>query len=330
MPIETRAGKKRWEEGYGQGEASIALDDDVLIDDVALRERLLETFHAAGYQPPTLPATATRLLAMSQDPEINLDDVIAVLEADQMIAGRVLKIANSAHCAGAAQIDSLRGALMRLGMNTLRDLVLEVAMNLRVFRSDAYSAPMERVRIHSQATAHLCRIVSKFTSIDGEYAFLCGLLHDVGVAGVLVALAEGARGHEPPDLQVLWPAIDGVHAEAGEIMTRLWELPPDVSMVVGAHHRVEIQGFPHPLAATVCLADQLATSHGAGLRPSEPSGEDVGMYAEVDSTGPATVERARSALSISDASWGLIEAESDAWLQELGDTSLSAPPHPGS
>lgn len=311
------AGKKRWEEGYGRGEASIAEDDDVLLDGEALGERLLATFRAPGYQPPAMPTTATRLMTMSQDPNIELDDVILTLEQDQIIAGRVLKIASSAAFGGASQIDSLRGALMRFGMNTLRDLVLEIAMNMRVFKCEGYTEPMERVRIHSQATARLCRVVCKYTSIDGEFAFLCGLLHDVGIAGILVGLSDVPRGQPIPDLDVLWPEIHAAHLEATETMTRLWDLPPEIPMILGAHHQVEIGGIPHPLAATVCLADHLANERGFGLHIDGEETTAMGTHPHLDRSGPRPLAIARDALEVHDAAWSLIETEADQTLEEM-------------
>jgi hypothetical protein len=312
-------GKKRWEEGYGRGEASIAEDDDLSLDEEALGERLLETFRAPGYEPPALPTTATRLLAMSQDTDVDLDEVIGVLEQDQIIAGRVLKIAGSAAYGGASQIDSLRGALMRFGMNTLRDLVLEIAMNMRVFKCPAYAVPMERLRVHSQATARLCRVVCKYTSIEAEYAFLCGLLHDVGIAGIIVGLSDVPRGRPIPDLSVLWPAIHAAHVGAAEAMTRMWDLPPEIPMVVGSHHRVEIEGFPHPLAATVCLADHLAAERGFGLATPEDVEDATGlsMHPHLDRSGPRVVEKARQVLGIDETLWGLVEADADKNVAEM-------------
>ena len=322
-------GKQRHEEGYGRGEAEIDASDDVLIDEEALRERILAVFRAPDYQPPTLPSTATQLMTLSQNPEVSFDDVVALLERDQMLAARVLKLARSPIYGGAARIDSLRDALMRLGLRTLRDLVLEAAMNLRVFRSEAYTAPMERLREHSQAVAVTSRVVSKYTPVEGEYAFLCGLLHDVGVAGILVSLADVPKGKAAPDLSILWPAIHAAHAEAGTMMAKIWDLPAEIPMVLDAHHRVEIDGYPHPLGATICIADRIAFELGYGFVPLPDEDEDGGPAVEkddlagltthpsTDASGPVALERAREALGLTDATIELIRDEASGQLSEL-------------
>ena len=312
-------GKSKHEEGYGRGIASIDVDDDVLIDEAALKERLLGVFRAPGYQPPELPQTAHQVIQLSQDPDVEVEQVVTVLEDDAMLAARVLRVASSAAFSGAARIETLQNAVMRLGLRTLRDIVLEVAMNLRVFRCEAYTAPMERLRLHSQATARLCRLVCRYTSLESELAFLCGLLHDVGIAGILLALGEVPRGKKPPDLAVLWPAVDGAHAEAGALMAKLWELPAELPYLLEAHHRVEIDGYPHPLAAAVCLADDLAAEGGYGLVPPEDA-KDAGAlqtHPGTDRSGPVALERAREALHIGEEQWGLIQREAEELLREL-------------
>ncbi len=322
-----RRGKSKHEEGYGRGEASIDVDDDVLLDEEALRERMLATFRAPDFSPPELPSTAQQVLSLSQSPDVEIDKVVELLENDEMLAARVLRVASSPAYAGAAKIESLSGALMRLGLLTVRDVVLQVAMNLRVFRCDAYEAPMARLKQHSQATAHLCRVVCKYSSaVEAEFAFLCGLLHDVGIAGILLALGEAPRRKKPPDLSVLWPAIHGAHGEAGALMAKLWDLPAELPWVLGAHHRVEIEGYPHPLAGVVCIADHLAAELGAGLVPPAGDEDEAGevdpcagleTHPGTDRSGPVALDRAREALGLTGATWELIEKDAAEQLERM-------------
>lgn len=331
MAAKKRQGKSRNEEGYGQGKAAIAWDDEVLMDDAALKERLLEVFRAPSYQPPKLPSTAQQLLAVSQRPDTDLAEVTALLEQDEMLAARVFGLASSAAYASAGKVGSLNEALMRLGLKTFRDLVLEIAMNMRVFRCDAYSAPMERLRHHSRVTAHLARIVCRYCTIDGELAFLAGLLHDVGIAGSLIALADVPPRQKVPELSILWPAIDQVHPDAAALMAELWEFPPELPLVLRAHHHVEYEGHLHPLAAALCIADDLANTLGAGLvgrdeKEDEEAGDDeaalvamLSTHTKLDRSSPATLERAYGALGIGAETRGEIEREAETQIAELRD-----------
>lgn len=322
-----RRGKSKHEDGYGKGEASIAVDDDVLLDEAALQERMLETFRAPDYRPPELPSTAQEVLTVSQNPDVEVEKVVELLEHDQMLAAQVLRVAGSPAYAGATKIDSLSGALMRLGLKTVRDVVMQVAMNLRVFRCEAYAAPMERLRKHSQATAHLCRVVCKYSSsVEAEFSFLCGLLHDVGIAGILLALGETPRGKPPPDLNILWPAIHEAHSEAAGLMAKLWDMPAELQWVLAAHHRVEIEGYPHPLAAAVCIAEHLASELGSGLVPklAEDADESTAetcagleTYPGTDRSSPVALDRAREALGLTAPTWELLEKDAADQLEKM-------------
>jgi len=325
-----KLGKKKGEEGYGQGQAQIAWDDDVLLDEEAMVEALLACLKAPDYKPPTLPSVALDLMRLSQEPEVSFEDVVKLLEQDSMLAGRVLKIVQSPLYSGAMQAASLHDALVRLGLRTLRDIVMEIAMDVKVFRSEDYTETMELLRRHCSATAHLAKAVSRYTPMEGDYAFLVGLLHDVGIAGTLLALSDSVasqRGkRRPPDLVSIWPALDRVHEQAAELMAEHWKLPADLRMAIGAHHQVLIQGFAHPLAATVAIANDLAHDLGHGLVPKEGAAlgemtelerDCMSSFTTVDRSDPKTLEQAREALQLGDEQMRLIESDAAGLLSEL-------------
>ncbi len=306
-----KQGKSKGEEGYGKGEASIAEGDDVLLDEDAMVDKLMAMVEAPDYQPPTLPSVAVELMGLARKSDVEMDEVVSLLEQDSMIAGRILKLVQSPLYAGLSEINSLHDALMRVGLKTLRDLVMQIAMNMKVFRSNDYAETMELLRRHSTMTAHMTKIVCKQAKVPGESAFLAGLLHDVGIAGTLLALSEskGAR-KSPPDLIAIWPAVDRVHTRAAEIMAGHWDLPEEIVTAISAHHQVILQGEPHALAASVAIADDLAHENGFGVVPKTDDAEDeasatrldyLASHTGVDRSGPKTLEHARRALDLDDA-----------------------------
>lgn len=298
-------GRRPEDADYGLGKHFIDCDDLGILDEKDLERRLFRAFESPEYRPPRLPAIATELLALSRNSEVEFAAVEALLEQDPVLAGEVLSMARSAYYARAVQVDSLHDALVRLGLGKLREIVFQAAMNLRVFRSTAYRDSMERVRGHCQATAHLSEIVSQYTPLAGERSFLCGLLHDVGFAGILLVLSDVDRGKKAPDLSTVWPSIDAAHAKAGERMVALWHLPAEIGMAVGAHHQVTIGGACHPLAAIVCVAEALAVEL------------DLGFMTTVDRSDEATVRRARTALGLDEAVMDLVREGAREWARTV-------------
>ena len=220
------------------------------------------TFDAPGYEPPVLPSVAFELNDLTRQPDIGFERVVEVLQQDAFIASRVLRVAQSPAYGSRVPVGSIRDAVQRLGLRNVRDIVWQVAMDARVFRSRAYAAPLKAVRAHCLATAHLARVVGSFTEKSPEEAFLCGLLHDVGIAAILVAVAE-AEGERPPADQ-LWPSIDRMHVAIGARVAQLWQLSPVLQAVIRHHHEREQPEAAHMLGIA-CVAEDLATELGYGL-----------------------------------------------------------------
>lgn len=254
-----RFGNPTNDPGYGKG--LVVLQDAELSGNVhaeEISERLTAVFRSPEYVPPLLPAAAVEVHRLSQTKDAQVDQILSALEKDPLLAARVLKVASSPVYSGQA-LQSLQTAVMRLGMRALADLVWEVALNMKVFRSKAYEGPMDVVRRHSTATAYVARAIAKLTPVPLEYAFLCGLLHDVGAAAALLLLGEGGSnaGGKPLTADVLQIVLSKAHAEASQLVARLWELPADVQLVLANHHNVTVQGYAHPTAAIIAIAEKV-------------------------------------------------------------------------
>ncbi len=223
-----------------------------------LRRSLMGMFRSPNYHPPVLPRVALELHALSRQLDVDVKRVARLAESDPFTAAAVLRRAQSAYYSrGGASVQTIAQAITRLGTRTIGQLFLEVATTARVFRAPGFEEPMERLRTHASAVAHACAVVARHASLEDDHAFLCGLLHDVGLAASIVALCGGTARSALPDFQRVAPVLFEIHAEAGEIVTRLWRLPPNVVAVVAGHHRGGSDGFD-PLCATLAVAEELA------------------------------------------------------------------------
>ena len=75
-------------------------------------------------------------------------------------------------------------------MRGVRDAVFEAALRRGVFVMGEYADTMATIARHSTMTAYITRIVCRRAAIDQDAAFICGLLHDVGFAGLLLAVTH--------------------------------------------------------------------------------------------------------------------------------------------
>ena len=222
-------------------------------------------FISSDYRPPILPSVALQIHQLSRDPDVEIKALVDLIETDSFLAAEVLRKAHSPAFLTHVQCQTLQDAVMRLGLGNLRDLVWQVALNMRVFRSKLYAAPMEQLQKHSVVTAHLSRLVSSYTAFQSEYAFLCGLLKDVGLAAAFHVLDRYPPITDPAQNTALMREIEKMHGPMSELVCKLWDLPKDIQMVVGHHSNPNIQGYSHPLAAIVCIGQLLAQNLGAGV-----------------------------------------------------------------
>lgn len=116
-----------------------------------LRGWLLQHFASPTYRPPLLPKTALELFHLSRDPDASLGKMVAILEQDPVLAGEVLRLAQSAALAGAHPPRGLLEAVSRMGLTRAAALFYRVAVESRVFRAPTFMEPMERLRVHSVA-----------------------------------------------------------------------------------------------------------------------------------------------------------------------------------
>jgi HD-like signal output (HDOD) protein len=280
---------------YGRGVVNfkVSAEEDLL-------GTLKKTFESPTYEPPLLPAAALELVELSRKPDATISEIVALVERDPFIAARVLRVAQSPRYTCSGGVPSLHHAAVRLGLDTMTNIFLEVATHMRVFRARGYEAPMERLRLHSIATANVARIVCRYTSIFDEYAFLCGLFHDVGIAASMIILSDQKR-ETPRTFAQEWRAIQPIHEAAARTLCQTWKLPPDVAFVVGHHHAIEVGGHTHPVAAAIAVAEAVATKLGFGFE--DEAGTDA--------------HTAMRAIGLNDNSVSAITAEAKIKLGEL-------------
>jgi HD-like signal output (HDOD) protein len=232
----------------------------------ALIEEMLGTFASPDYQPPLLPGAALQLLNLARDPDVAMSKVIALLETEPMIVARVIRTAQSPIYSAGARIRTIEDAVLRLGMRTISLVFAEAATHAAVFSSPVFQAPMLALRRHSTATAHIARKLSERIGQPGDRVYLCGLLHDIGIAACLL-VAPGLTGPDGRSFRFdeLAEPIHAVHEQAAEMLSSLWNIPAGLRWVFSHHHHFMLRTHASPMAALVCLASWISNEAGAGV-----------------------------------------------------------------
>lgn len=284
-----------------------------LVDLIAekLRTDLLSVFDNPAYRPPVLPTIALDIMAVAENDEADVDEIVKLLERDQMLAGSVLRLVSSPIYAGRTPIRSLKAAVLRLGVRVIRDVVFEAAIARGVFQVNEYTDTVALVARHSTVTAYITRIVCRRAGIDADLAFICGLLHDVGFAGLLLAVKH-VEGSSAPSLTMLWPHVDDLHERASHLLVERWGLPRDVVEVVGHHHHLHT-GPTARIAAAVRLADHLTEYFDCSVRGPKVDGERL----PGDSIDAFDLETAAAELGLDDAALKSVLKDAERTIPDI-------------
>lgn len=184
-----------------------------------------------------LPHVATRVMALTRDPNADLADLSTLIHQDQSLAGNVVRIANSAAYRTGDPIVSLRQAVMQLGLSTLSEIAVAACLESGALKAPGYEASHRAMLTHAFVSAGLAKELARRRRDNVEIAFLCGLLHSIGLPVALTIISRLGRdaGGRPEEPAALALAAE-FQRDIARIVTLAWSLPPEVQIVAVHHH----------------------------------------------------------------------------------------------
>jgi HD-like signal output (HDOD) protein len=226
---------------------------------------------------PSLPSTYASLTSALRDPDVSLDEIGGIIERDVGMTAKVLQLVNSAFFGLVREVNTVRGAVSVLGLDTLQHLVLSVAV-FRTFRLGR-AVPgftLEAFERHSHLAAGIAAVLPAPKPVS-SVAVVAALLHDTGnliLASRLpdqfeLALRTSLKENRP--LHAVEKDLSGIgHAEIGAYLLGLWGLPPAIVNAVQRHHQPPLAEQP------VKELDALAITHIADALAFETQWEQSG------------------------------------------------------
>jgi len=182
---------------------------------------------------PLLPEAAAEALRLAEDPRTNMSNIAHLVDRDPPLAARFVALAGSAVYSRGARIVSTQAALVRIGLASSRDLLLQVVYERSNAELPYYQSAVERSFARSLRAAIAAKLVAREHGRAYEYAYLCGLLHDIGEARIYRILAKMPV---PPSEDVAAQLAGRHHQRAGADIARAWRLPPDIVDACALHH----------------------------------------------------------------------------------------------
>lgn len=186
------------------------------------------------------PEIVVRLLKLVSDPRSALHDFAKIIKNDAAVAGRVLKLANSALFAQRMQVTSLERACLVLGLERLKS----ISLGFHLSRAAAGGADLSR-KVWGESLLRAClaaELARKCAPTHVPEAFVIGLMLDAGLPlmGRLLGSAyEGVYSkHTTPAglLRAESESLGFTHVDVITVLAKRWQFPELLSRPLELHH----------------------------------------------------------------------------------------------
>jgi len=194
---------------------------------------------------PTLPAVANKVTKLIKDPTCTAIKVSEVIDKDQSLTTRSLRLVNSAFYSLCTEVTNVRHAVALLGFKTISQMVISISV-FDVFKGEnGKEFNREGFWKHSIGSAVISRMIAEkvhYPKIDD--CFTAGLMHDIGkvvidqylheeMVRVIQLIREKGLCFADAEKEV----IGMNHAEIGGYVMENWNIPLSIIVAVKHHHQ---------------------------------------------------------------------------------------------
>jgi putative nucleotidyltransferase with HDIG domain len=224
---------------------------------------------------PPFPWVATRLMATVSKEDVDIHEVGKLIAADPVFATRVLQLANSPLFALERQVRTISHAIILLGLDRVKAITFTRAL-------EDFVAPALNIQAlracwqNCLAVALLSEKLARASRMDADYAYVAGLLRDIGRLALLVKYPElysnllAVSGEQKLDLLMMERERFGMdHCEAGAWLMHQLPFPAELADIISNHHK-ELDDDSFSMLHLVQCADRLGDALGFGVLPGAP------------------------------------------------------------
>lgn len=241
---------------------------------------------------PTLPVVAMKLMSISGAEDIDLDEVIRLIESDPAMSSTILAMCRTADKGLGDKITTVRRAVIMLGLEAVQVAALSVHVYQQLGGKDAQAGKRVFDRtgfwIHSLAVACCCEQIAEMhpeLGVDGEQAYLAGLLHDLGKMALDIVLPQAyervlsmSASRRCPLSLIEQTVLGFDHHTAGKRLAEHWKLPSAIRDAIWLHSQ-PIEALPkganRALVSVVTLGEAWARDMHLGWSGEHGDGLDV-------------------------------------------------------
>jgi HD-like signal output (HDOD) protein len=272
------------------------------------QQPILQHIDTSGFPAP--PAIVVRLVDLLARDDVTAEELGDTLSLDTSMAARVLKLANSVAVGGETPVESICDAVLRVGIEGVRDIVFSLAMvgAMRPLHFDYRLFWRHSLAVACTAQAFQLRLLNISRPFPETYT--AGLLHDIGMLVLDHALGSGyreimdkARSANRPLVDVEREILGTDHAVTGGRLLEAWHFPRILVDAVRCHHHPWAggSGVTRLVQLADCACNLEGVDHGAGHRPVSDQEQLLGALGLAPEELPMLLAEVRGELQRAEA-----------------------------
>ncbi len=221
-----------------------------------------------------IPQVALKSMRLINQGGYAIEQLAEEVRKDQVIAARMLGLANSAMFAKRSPVESLDHALVYLGQDQLVKLILAASVHSFFDQSTTgYSLCKGGLYHHAVGCAQVAEaLAAKTRKVDPRIAYTAGLLHDIGkvvldqyVAPAYPLFYRQAMEKDENLITAEKRLLGTDHTEVGYLLAKQWSFPESLVHVIRHHHQPNKKNEHKLLAVIVYMADLLLSRFHIGF-----------------------------------------------------------------
>lgn len=212
-----------------------------------------------------LPHVVTTITKLINDPDSTMTDFEKVIKMDPILVSRLLKLVNSPYYGLSQPVDSIGRAVAFLGMKNLHNLIVTDALKA-IFVGPEIDSVFSKKQLWSHSAAvSICSkmIAERIFGINGDNAFLCGILHDFGLLVEEQVQQEDfhqicrSAKSSAKMVELEQQSFGTDHCEICHLMTLDWNMPKTIQVAIRDHHLISEDIEPSSLTGIIQIAEYI-------------------------------------------------------------------------
>ncbi|MHB1730470.1 MAG: HDOD domain-containing protein [Leptospirillum sp.] len=216
---------------------------------------------------PAISPLSNKLFTIIDDPNVSISVIGGLIGEDPGLASRLMTVANSPFYPFSEKVSSIRGALVRLGLVTVRGILLTTSLFDRV----KHQPGVFELWKHSLGVSRVAKTLANRTRdvMTSDEAALAGLLHDIGKLPFLIFKPQrmeniwktGPRTGKDSDWELEEFGLS--HDQLGGRLLTQWKFPEIIRDSIRWHHQPDkCPSSSRRSAALIGLSDTICRGLG--------------------------------------------------------------------